>query len=99
MRKEKVPPAIRAELEAALAAAEASCGGCGCADRLRAEGWKRFAASSEQHDWYMDAADFLDAAPDARGSDLRAEQPAPVSEQGHAKKRANWNDPKEATDG
>lgn len=68
------PPTIRAELEAALAAAEASCGGCGCAERLRAE------AARQSHEgnttaWavYADAADFLDAAPDARGSDPSAE--------------------------
>jgi len=104
-----VPLKLRAELEAALAAAEASCGGCGCAERLRAEAERlaredsaRFQQRNTEPELlllierqvYTRAADFLDAAQDARGSDLSAEQPATVSEQGHAKKRAEWNDPK-----
>lgn len=75
---DRMRPAIRAELVAALAAAEASCGGCGCAERLRAEAERlapedadkalRLPTIDEVRAFWMDrAADFLDAAPDARG--------------------------------
>lgn len=81
---DETPPAIRAELEAALAAAEAACGGCGCADRLRAEARDLAAVAQEcieagnervakiadaKSVGHFCAADFLDAAPDARGSE------------------------------